>query len=359
MRRYPILQIVFASILLALTGCGGGSSAGSEKPVTWRLEVANLPFDDSIYSSPSSTPGRAIRLRGGVDTAAGLVPMTLEEVDYSTGLVTRSVEVFNNAAHVSVSTDGTQAYVYRLGGADAGEGQIQRVALSTFTVSANYMLPISSNSYLSELEVNPSNPLEIVVLAFNRSSGNVLGPLCYRNDALLPLYPPDSPQTPRNLFYVGENAIWGSRGAGSGFETAAYSVGSLGVSKVQGPNLGRLQSDLLFKVGNALIGYSGLILSYPSLSMINVLSPQMRSYNTIFIQGSPESKSNWFAGYLPDHKLDVVFLSEATWNPLAEHTLSVSRGENLISIVVLRDSSAIIQTNQRKLLIRAIQETTD
>lgn len=342
--------------LLALTGCGGSSPAGGGASATWRLEVAVLPLGEGSYVASSPTPGCAMRLRRGEPNGSGWTMGTLEEVDYSTGHVRRSVEVFDRAGSVSISKDGTQAYVFSMGILSGGEGRIQRVSMNSFSVSAVYTVPISTSSYISDLEINPANAKEIVVMTINSSTGHKVGPLCYRDDTLLPLFPANNAFSPGNLSYADSNSLWGSNGQAVSSQQTTYSVGSSGVSVVGNTNVPNLVNGDFVVLGSVVMGTNGLILRYPSLTIIRDLVADSGPYNMVTLRGIDNSQPAWFMGLLQRQQLDFVALSPSTWDSVAKKSVQFAADEDYYDALPIGDSSLLVQTSKRNLLVQLTKE---
>ncbi len=349
--------IAVGSLLTVLSGCGGDLSNPSIQ--TWRIETSSLPYEATYLGAALSTPGRALRIRDVTNPSVLTINRVLEEVDYVSGHVVRSTFVFDGATKVAVSADGSQAYVYQLGGLSAGEGLIQRVSLSTFTVSAAYSAPVTPTTFISDLEVNPWNPMEIAVVVNGTSSGNRIGPLCFRNDAMLASYPGTNSTGALELCYVNRNTIWGSDGNSVGAEQTTYTVGNSGVFKVGSTTSNALYPNRFSSVGSVLFGDSGLILSYPSLSIVRNLAQTSVPYNTSSLSASTSSNPAWFVGFLQSQKMDVLALTPGSWEPAPTASIPIASSELFYQVLPLPDSSAIIQTSSRTLLVRLVEERAE
>lgn len=120
------------------------------------VRVLSLPTKDLIYDSISQ------RIYVSVPNRSSQFANTVTVINPVNGHIGPSIPVGNDPGKLAVSDNGQYLYV-----ALNGDGRIQRVNLSTFTLGPSFALPSPECGLFSrvfDMEVLPSNPLRLAIL---------------------------------------------------------------------------------------------------------------------------------------------------------------------------------------------------
>jgi hypothetical protein len=275
------------------------------------------------------------------------MPSVLDEIDILTGSRVRSITVAEKASDIALSADRSQAYVYHIGGLDTGYGKIQRVSTSSLAIEATYTVPLPSNSFISDIEVNPENPNEIIVLCRTPDGRTSLGPICYRNDELLPAHPTVSSTSPAFVTYLNQSTVWGTNLNNAEPTQTTFSVSTSGVAQTSSTNRTDIDINRFKCSGTMLIGRFGKTLSFPSLTVVNDLM-ERPNYNTMTQVPATVYEHGWYVGQR-GASLSFGYFSARPWKELASASMILASDEAVMSLIPLGDTRAICVTTERVL----------
>lgn len=142
------------------------------------VRVISLATKDLVYDPVSQ------RIYASVPNRSSQLANTVTVIDPSTGRIGPSIFVGNDPGKLAISDNGQYLYV-----ALNGEGRVQRVNLTTFTLGPSFALPAPGCglfSKVSDMEVLPANPLLIAILRTYDCSPPGIAVEIYENGARRP-----------------------------------------------------------------------------------------------------------------------------------------------------------------------------
>ncbi|MDH4388435.1 MAG: hypothetical protein QE269_06885 [Fimbriimonas sp.] len=326
--------------LFVIAACGGGSG------------MSELQMTESSFASPSSQivgPANNTYLR--LNTIS--TPRILEEVSLSDGSVLRQVQVSDSANSFHISQDRSQVYVYAVRGTGANPNDIQRVNISSFAVEATYSVPAPAGTYLENVVSNPKDPLEVSVLARIPASRFVsLGPVVYRNDALLPDQPDPASHNGRLLDYISPSVLLVREGGSSSDQLTLFSVTSAGASfNSQSTDADPFEDRPFVNLGGQLVGENGKVLLARDLSVVRSIVPSV-SYASFDSIVDRSGDIVWIFVTGTDGGLNVEAQSFGSGATIAAKQIMLTSGERVFRKSVVSPDVALIQTSDRMIVIR-------
>ncbi|MEI7576375.1 MAG: hypothetical protein WCK51_05740 [Armatimonadota bacterium] len=165
-------------------------------------------------------------------------------VNPTTGVVSSGVSLGSEANLVSVSSDGTAAYVGL-----PSTSSIRKISLASGTIGPAVSVGLEGPGAPSSIAINPNNSDEVAVTVQGSVSSGNWGPVIVRSGVALPDYLRGSYSEMSRVIYLDDFTLVGASGQTTQFPTARASVTPTGC------NLLASESDVL-----STFGLTGLVL---------------------------------------------------------------------------------------------------
>ncbi|MEI8281824.1 MAG: hypothetical protein WCG75_05425 [Armatimonadota bacterium] len=314
-----------------VTGVAEGLTviSASFESVSWQFVVNVIPRQQTIRTFANLNPEKIAwdPIHGkiwGTFGPNGAYPNSIVDIDPITGNAGTPILVGSSPGAISVSVDGSTAYVGIDGAAAVRKVDlVNRVALTTINLTL-----LSQPGIASHIAINPSDANEVAVCVGSQNSGGFAGPFVFRNGVQVGADP--GIYTASSVLYTSSTTLVGIQSGISSGNVYRFSVSSNSVDTVQTVTTGTYLGTEISLSGQNFVVDNGFVFDSSNLSQLGTVTYPSANTMSSVAGGAHNIVWAFFQDPTPFHtRVNLRAFNLSTFVPVDASSISTNQIKDL------------------------------